>query len=312
MIKKILFLLLVCPKIIFSQTLNLSQTKNYIDNLFVNSSIYLEKDGTLSFQYKDNEIGGQVNKISKFNTADIKFGLVEPSATGNYGLYVKCLEKDNCIQSTYSYVNATDYEKNQNNYIKKENNNLIILNLEGESKVNSQKLRNALEYFVDLAKENGITRTEDSSDPFSAKNYSRKTTKIISKENISNEEIKLEKESSLYLINISVNGITKKFILDSGASDVSINENFEQELINKGLIKKEDYISSALYKIADGSIVSNRRLIIRSLKIGNFTVENVKVGVSKNDAPLLLGKSLLDKFSTWSIDNQKSTLKLTK
>lgn len=303
---------MVCPKIIFSQTLNLSQTKNYIDNLFVNSPIYLEKDGTLSFQYKDNEIGGQVNKISKFNTADIKFGLVEPSATGNYGLYVKCLEKDNCIQSTYSYVNATDYEKNQNNYIKKENNNLIILNLEGESKVNSQKLRNALEYLVDLAKENGITRTEDSSDPFSAKNYSRKTTKIIFKENISNEEIKLEKESSLYLINISVNGITKKFILDSGASDVSINENFEQELINKGLIKKEDYISSALYKIADGSIVSNRRLIIRSLKIGNFTVENVKVGVSKNDAPLLLGKSLLDKFSTWSIDNQKSTLKLTK
>lgn len=83
------------------------------------------------------------------------------------------------------------------------------------------------------------------------------------------------------------------------------------ELVNKGFLKKEYYVSNGLYKIADGSIVICRRLIIPELTIGGFTLKNVNATVGNGDI-LLLGKSVLDKFKSWSIDNLKKALKLTK
>lgn len=303
MIKKLFLLLVFSYGFYNSQSLNFQETKNYIDNILKNGNIYLDRDGTLSINYIAYEIGGKVNKVSQFNTADIKFGSIEPYSTGDYGITIKCIEKHNCIKSSYSYIDIPSYQKN-------ESENWIPMYPKDGSKIYAQKLRNAFEYFVDLAKEQGYKRSDDDYDPFAPKNYSSKESKITSDDGFNNEAIRLEKRNNVYYIDISINGLSEKFILDTGASDVTLNEEVERDLISKGLLKKEDYISSALYRIADGSIVSNRRLIISKLKIGKFIVENVKANVAKSNAPLLLGKSLLDKFPSWSIDNQNMTLKL--
>lgn len=303
MIKKIFFFLIFSYSFSYSQSLNFQETKNYIDNLLKNGSIYLDKDGTLSIKYIAYEIGGKVNKVSQFNTADIKFGAIEPYSTGDFGITVKCIEKHNCIKSSYSYIDMPSYQKN-------ESENWFPMYPHDGSKISAQKLRNAFEYFVDFAKEQGYKRPDDDYDPFSPKNYSSKESKITSNNGINNDAIKLEKRNNVYYIDISVNGMNEKFILDTGASEVTLNEELERDLISKNLLKKDDYISPGLYRIADGSIVSNRRLIISKLKIGKFIVENVKANVAKSNAPLLLGKSLLDKFSKWSIDNQKMSLQL--
>jgi predicted aspartyl protease len=86
----------------------------------------------------------------------------------------------------------------------------------------------------------------------------------------------------------------------------------ERELVDKGLIKKENYIESGLYKLADGTIVLERRLKIPNVKIGAFTVKDVECGISPTGDVLLLGKSFLNRFSKWSLDNANKKLILEK
>ena len=47
---------------------------------------------------------------------------------------------------------------------------------------------------------------------------------------------------------------------------------------------------------------------IRSLRVGNTVVQNVKAGVVSSKGSLLLGQSFLERFKSWSIDNTKGGL----
>jgi predicted aspartyl protease len=49
---------------------------------------------------------------------------------------------------------------------------------------------------------------------------------------------------------------------------------------------------------------------IRSLKVGNTVVQNVRASVASSKGPLLLGQSFLERFKSWSIDNTKHVLLL--
>nr|WP_299035677.1 retropepsin-like aspartic protease [uncultured Tenacibaculum sp.] len=176
-------------------------------------------------------------------------------------------------------------------------------------KKSSEKIRNALLYLIDLAKQNGYETKNTDDDPFASINFNSEKFNIESKQN--SDEIKLSSQNGVYHININIGGVFKKFILDSGASDVLISKEFEKELIKKRIIKKEDYLTSGLYRIADGSIIKCRRLILNELKIGGFRLKNVRVTVNSSNT-MLLGKSVLDKFKNWSINNLKKTLILEK
>jgi aspartyl protease family protein len=116
----------------------------------------------------------------------------------------------------------------------------------------------------------------------------------------------------MYHIKVTIGNIERKFVLDSGASDISISEDLENELIKNGVIKRENYKASALYKLADGSIVQKRRLTLPALTIGNVTLTNVSASIGIGSTPLLLGKSFLDRFKSWTIDNSSQILKLEK
>ena len=124
------------------------------------------------------------------------------------------------------------------------------------------------------------------------------------------EKIKLTKEGNVYYINVKIGSITRKFILDTGASEVNISEELERELIFEGIITKSDYLQKGNYKTANGSIQECRRVLIKSITVGGYTISNVTASISNDNSPILLGKSFLDKFKKWSIDNQKSELDL--
>lgn len=112
-------------------------------------------------------------------------------------------------------------------------------------------------------------------------------------------------------VKINFGNISKYFVIDSGASHTFISLDFERELISAGLVQKENYLSDEYYTLADNSIVKCRRILLNNVTIGPFTVKNVIVAVADNsDTYLLLGKSFLDKFKKWSIDNEKSKLYL--
>jgi hypothetical protein len=127
------------------------------------------------------------------------------------------------------------------------------------------------------------------------------------------ETVSLTKLMNVYKLKVAFGSIEKYFTLDSGANDVFITSDFERDLLLEGLIKKSDYLSARSYRMADGSQVECRRLKLSNIKIGGFTINNVIVAISGNsNGMLLLGKSLLDKFSDWKIDNQKQQLILTR
>ncbi len=122
-------------------------------------------------------------------------------------------------------------------------------------------------------------------------------------------EIPLEEEEGVYTLPVMINGvITKDFILDTGASEVSIPSNLFIDLLKAGTIKYEDILPSESYELADGSTVINPRFNIRILKVGGCVIENVPGSIDKPNSPLLLGQSFLNRLPSWTLDNHAQKL----
>jgi hypothetical protein len=64
------------------------------------------------------------------------------------------------------------------------------------------------------------------------------------------------------------------------------------------------------YALANGTVVEQPVFRIKSLKVGDRTLENVVGSAATADGSLLLGQSFLGRFKSWSIDNTKHALVL--
>lgn len=106
------------------------------------------------------------------------------------------------------------------------------------------------------------------------------------------------------------NAIKLNFVVDSGASDVSIPANVFSSLVTANTVTQADITGIRNYKNADGEVFQSKTFIIRSVKIGNIEAPNVQAKVSPANAPPLLGQSFLKRFKSWSIDNAKQELVL--
>ena len=119
----------------------------------------------------------------------------------------------------------------------------------------------------------------------------------------------MKAKNGIYLVNVNLGEvINTNFILDSGASDVSVTVKVEKYLLEHGIINETNYLTPALYSIADGSIIEARRFILPSIRIKNTVVENILCSVNSSSDVMLLGKSFLDRFKSWKIDNETNQL----
>ena len=64
-------------------------------------------------------------------------------------------------------------------------------------------------------------------------------------------------------------------------------------------------------KLADGSTVRSSRFLLRSLTVGCQRLTNVPASIGSPMSVPLLGQSVLKRLVTWSIDNQRTVLKVT-
>ena len=127
----------------------------------------------------------------------------------------------------------------------------------------------------------------------------------------SGSSIPMKKDGGTYVVPVLINNaIALDFIVDSGASDVSIPEDVVTTLIRAGTIRDTDFIGERTYVLADGSRVQSKTFRIRSLKVGDRVLENVTGSVASTKGSLLLGQSFLGRFKSWSIDNSKHVLVL--
>jgi aspartyl protease family protein len=135
------------------------------------------------------------------------------------------------------------------------------------------------------------------------------SSKISNKEIDDTNIIKMDFENGVYKIPIFINDTKMNFIFDTGASDITISTTEAMFLYKQGTLNQEDIIGTQQYEIADGSIAEGTIINLRTVKIGNRTLENVKASIVHNmEAPLLLGQSALAQFGKVSIDYNRNEI----
>lgn len=114
-----------------------------------------------------------------------------------------------------------------------------------------------------------------------------------------------------FKIKITIDGVSRYYLFDTGATDLTIDSETERELLLNGTIKRADYIGEKEYELADGKTVTGQIVKVNNITIGDYTVKNVTIAVLK-DGSLLCGKSFLDKFKKWELNKEDLKLVLYK
>jgi clan AA aspartic protease (TIGR02281 family) len=144
-----------------------------------------------------------------------------------------------------------------------------------------------------------------------ASTASRNPSQTAAGRNPSQITVPLIVSGGAFLVPVEINGIMKlDFLVDSGASDVSVPNDVFSTLKRTGTIKETDIVGQRTYVLADGSKTQAISFMIRSLKVGDVTIENVSASVVPLQGSLLLGQSFLKRFKSWSIDNTSQGLLL--
>lgn len=121
--------------------------------------------------------------------------------------------------------------------------------------------------------------------------------------------IKMEKKDGVYQIPIEINGVKMYFIFDTGAGMVSISATEADFLYKQGTLADEDILGTANFIDANGNISEGTVINLKTVKVGNRMLTNIKASVVHNmKAPLLLGQSVLEEFGKISIDNKKGEI----
>ncbi len=107
-----------------------------------------------------------------------------------------------------------------------------------------------------------------------------------------------------------VGGTEQYFIIDSGAEDCIISSTFAQELVKAGAIDTSEHIPPRDYMMADGSKVTYQRHVLNGMEIGPFKVNRVVAASIDQNIQYLLGKSFLNKFKEWQVDEVGKTITL--
>jgi clan AA aspartic protease (TIGR02281 family) len=154
-----------------------------------------------------------------------------------------------------------------------------------------------------------------SSDPGKAREWRLKADNqrpaLPNERPISLVEAPLKKDGGTFVVPVQINGaITLDFTVDSGAADVSVPADVFSTLARTGTIRDSDIIGEQTYVLADGSKSQSVTFTIRSLKVGDRIVENVRGNVAPSRGSLLLGQSFLEHFKSWSVDNMRHVLLL--
>ena len=119
----------------------------------------------------------------------------------------------------------------------------------------------------------------------------------------------MSRENGVYKVPVTVNGVPMRFILDTGASLISMSTAEAERMYKSGAITKDDIIGRSRFQDATGDISPGAVVRLKSVQIGDRVLENVSANiVSGSSAPLLLGQSALSKFGKISVDYRRNVV----
>lgn len=132
---------------------------------------------------------------------------------------------------------------------------------------------------------------------------SRQSNSTSEKKVSGNTRVRMTKENGVYYVPITVNGLSLRFIFDTGASSILISSAEAAVMIRQGLIEEDDILGQNQMEDASGNISTGTVVNLKSVVIGDLTLHNVEATVVDNiEAPLLFGQTALSKFGKVSID----------
>ena len=98
-----------------------------------------------------------------------------------------------------------------------------------------------------------------------------------------------------------------KYLIDSGASDIIINSEIENHLINNGQLLPENYVGQKSYEIANGDIITLKFANLPYIELNNNKFYNIDIAIGDKNSSLLMGMSFLNRFD-WKINQDNLIL----
>jgi len=112
---------------------------------------------------------------------------------------------------------------------------------------------------------------------------------------VQSETIELHRENGVFHIYASLGKVPTKMVFDTGASLTTISA----KLASRIGLKLKTGDPTVQLKTADGTVVEAKRLVIPSVRVGKFTIQNVECAVmpaEKGDVDPLLGQTFFKHF----------------
>lgn len=134
----------------------------------------------------------------------------------------------------------------------------------------------------------------------------------VAKQSQSTRSVSIARVAGVYEVEGTINSVLPlRFVIDTGATDVSLPQHIGKTLFAIGALTEKDVIGSARYVLADGKLQTATVVSLRSLKIGETELRNIRAAVMQtDDAPLLLGQSALRALGKWRINSEQLRLEI--
>lgn len=119
------------------------------------------------------------------------------------------------------------------------------------------------------------------------------------------------RRAGVFVLPAVLNGSAETyFVVDSGASNVQLPQEIADELKRQGTLGPGDFLGDRSFLVADGRKLVQRMIRLRSIRVGDRTMDNVLAAVGAPHSQALLGQSLLRRLNWWKIDNVKNAIEL--
>jgi clan AA aspartic protease (TIGR02281 family) len=123
------------------------------------------------------------------------------------------------------------------------------------------------------------------------------------------EQVPVTPDGGVYSVPVQLNGVLQMdLVLDTGAAYVMIPADVALTLKRTGTLTTTQEGNAQEFKLADGSVVQQRRVVLCSLQVGSQQLRDVEAIVGSLKSPLLLGQSALRRLEPWRLDTRTGKL----
>jgi clan AA aspartic protease (TIGR02281 family) len=125
-------------------------------------------------------------------------------------------------------------------------------------------------------------------------------------------EIPFTKSGGVTKVDCTINDLPLNFIFDTGASDVTISQVEANFMYKNGYLDSRDIVGKKTYQVATGAIAVGTTIILKEIEFAGLILRDVRASVVESqNAPLLLGQTVLQRLGKIEIDNTQRILKIT-